>query len=400
MRFARFVMGALLLTAVSTPVEAQSFRDRLKQKAKEKIEQKVNETDEQAVEENETPDDAEQTATKSSNTKPGQGAWSNFDFVPGERVLFFEDFSGDEVGNFPRRLEFMYGSMEIVESNGVRYLSAASEDDWVAIQLPEKLPQRFTIEWDMTIPANWESHLFFSMEGIEAPGSGGADGSHIKTPSVFLTYPEAGLKRGNGEKVSARNYTQLIDDLNNSHGTLMRMRLHVDGKYVKVYVNELRVANVPNLDIPRTDKIYFSLMGQEESPMLIGNISVNAGGKKMYDALLADGRVVTQGIYFDTGSDRIRPESSGTLKEISVMLKEHADLRLMIEGHTDNVGSAVSNQKLSEKRAAAIKAALTSTYGVDAGRLETTGLGATKPAVSNETAEGRQSNRRVELVKI
>lgn len=82
------------------------------------------------------------------------------------------------------------------------------------------------------------------------------------------------------------------------------------------------------------------------------------------------------------------------------MLKEHADLRLMIEGHTDNVGSAVSNQKLSEKRAAAIKAALTSTYGVDAGRLETTGLGATKPAVSNETAEGRQSNRRVELVKI
>src|SRR5712691_6513814 len=55
---------------------------------------------------------------------------------------------------------------------------------------------------------------------------------------------------------------------------------------------------------------------------MVGNISINAGGRDMYDALVADGRVVTRGIFFDTGSDRIRPESTPTLKMIGDMLKE------------------------------------------------------------------------------
>jgi outer membrane protein OmpA-like peptidoglycan-associated protein len=119
----------------------------------------------------------------------------------------------------------------------------------------------------------------------------------------------------------------------------------------------------------------------------------------LYDALAETGRVATQGIYFDTGSDRIRPESSGTLKEIGAMLKEHPDLKLTIEGHTDNVGSAPANQTLSEKRAAAVRQFLIETYQVEGGRLQAKGLGSANPATSNDTPEGRQQNRRVELVK-
>lgn len=81
------------------------------------------------------------------------------------------------------------------------------------------------------------------------------------------------------------------------------------------------------------------------------------------------------------------------------MLNDHADLKLTIEGHTDNVGNAASNQSLSEKRAAAVVAYL-SAQGIDAGRLSAKGLGATKPADTNDTPEGRQNNRRVELVKM
>lgn len=81
------------------------------------------------------------------------------------------------------------------------------------------------------------------------------------------------------------------------------------------------------------------------------------------------------------------------------MLKDHPELKLTIEGHTDNVGSAESNQALSEKRAAAVRQYLTDAYQVDGARLQAKGLGQTKPAVSNDTPEGRQSNRRVELVK-
>src|SRR5690606_9970862 len=152
-------------------------------------------------------------------------------------------------------------------------------------------------------------------------------------------------------------------------GKLMRIRMHVDGKYVKLYLNETRVANVPNLDIPRTDRLYFALNAQAEGPMLLGNRSINAAGRELDAALATEGRVVTRGILLGTGSDRLRPESTPTLKEIGEMLKAHPDLRIRIEGHTDSVGNAASNQTLSEKRAAAVKAFLESEYGIKSDRL-------------------------------
>ena len=82
------------------------------------------------------------------------------------------------------------------------------------------------------------------------------------------------------------------------------------------------------------------------------------------------------------------------------MLTEHADLKLAIEGHTDNVGSAAANQSLSEQRAAAVVKYLVEAHGIAAARLSSRGFGATKSAVPNDTPEGRQSNRRVELVKM
>lgn len=81
------------------------------------------------------------------------------------------------------------------------------------------------------------------------------------------------------------------------------------------------------------------------------------------------------------------------------MLQQHADLRITIEGHTDNTGDDAHNQQLSEMRAAAVRAFLIEHYGIDAGRLEAAGFGESRPVASNDTPEGRQGNRRVELVK-
>ena len=79
--------------------------------------------------------------------------------------------------------------------------------------------------------------------------------------------------------------------------------------------------------------------------------------------------------------------------------QEHPELKLTIVGHTDNVGGAAFNQSLSEKRAQAVREFLVSTYAVEPSRLAAKGMGATKPVASNDTPEGRQNNRRVELVK-
>ena len=178
-----------------------------------------------------------------------------------------------------------------------------------------------------------------------------------------------------------------------------RGRIMADGKYVKVYMNDTRVANVPNADLGRSKQITIEIPGTVEAPAFLTNLTIMAGGKKLYDALSESGRIATQGIYFDTGSDRIRPESTPTLKEIGTMLKDHPDLRLTIEGHTDNVGSPDRNLTLSQQRAEAVRLFLIKTYGVEEARLEAKGLGASKPAAPNETSEGRQQNRRVALVK-
>ncbi|MGH7444616.1 MAG: OmpA family protein, partial [Longimicrobiales bacterium] len=178
------------------------------------------------------------------------------------------------------------------------------------------------------------------------------------------------------------------------------IRIAVDGQHVKLYANERRAINVPNADLGRSDKIYLWLQGMSSlNPWLISNLRIAAGGKDLYDALAADGRVATQGIFFDTGSDTLRPESTPTLKAIAQMLEEHEDLNLTIEGHTDNAGDEAANQNLSERRAASVRAYLVEQHGIDPERLEAQGFGESQPAVSNDTAEGRQQNRRVELVK-
>jgi len=322
--------------------------------------------------------------------RPGSGVWANYDFAPGSRILFADDFSNERVGNFPRRLELGSGSMELVEWQGMRLVRANSYGFFV-LNLREVLPERFTLEVDIIPRSQNNSIQFVGPERADDPGSleGWADENQ---KSRIVIGESAGLRTGGRD-----NTTVLAEEL---AGELLHLRVQADGHYVKVYVNEVRVANVPNADLGRSNRIFFVLNASAEQPALIGNIRVAASDVDMYEALSASGRIAVQGIYFDTGSDRLRPESSGTLRLIADMLAAHADLRLTIEGHTDNVGTAVANRALSERRAAAVLQTLVSQYGVSAPRLSSAGFGDTRPAAPNTTPEGRQQNRRVELVRM
>ena len=300
--------------------------------------------------------------------------WANYDFVPGNKTFFYEDFRNDAVGDFPKRYEFVNGNIELVTYRERTWLRFASTGQ-LYIPLPAALPPRYTIEMDFW-GEQGECWMFpnGTLTGsyridFGAGGSGGVN-----------TVNGAAETAGRGDQ---RNLVHLG-------------RVMVDGSYAKVYVNETRAANVPNFNDTHGTRIGFYC----DAGMALGPIRIAEGGRKLYEALAADGRVATQGIYFDTGSDRIRPESAPTLREIAAMLTEHPDLRLGIEGHTDNVGAAPANLDLSKRRAEAVKAYLTGTLKADAARLEASGFGSTKPAQPNATAEGRQTNRRVELVKL
>lgn len=116
--------------------------------------------------------------------------------------------------------------------------------------------------------------------------------------------------------------------------------------------------------------------------------------------LIEMGRAAVYGIYFDFNSDAIKPESEPVLAEIAGVLRQHPDWSLAVEGHTDSIGDADSNRHLSERRAAAVKAALVERHGVHADRLETAGIGESRPKASNESLDGRAQNRRVELARL
>jgi outer membrane protein OmpA-like peptidoglycan-associated protein len=246
------------------------------------------------------------------------------------------------------------------------------------VPLPEARPERFTMEFDYYIHSG-EVWIYFG-----------------ENQNIVLSFSNVG---GAGLSNSEAGVTARYNPPGSTDPGIRRARIMVDGSYAKVYLDDKRVLNVPNAGLERAGRIQFYTDGDPDNPSLFGNFRLAAGGKKLYDAIAAEGRVATQGIYFDTGSDVIRPESTPTLREIAAMLKEHGNLRLTIEGHTDNVGGAEANRALSEKRAAAVKAHLVASEGIDAARLETKGMGDTKPAVPNTTPEGRQQNRRVELVK-
>jgi OOP family OmpA-OmpF porin len=126
---------------------------------------------------------------------------------------------------------------------------------------------------------------------------------------------------------------------------------------------------------------------------------VTADASSLAKAIATSGHVAVYGIHFDSGKATIQPDSDKTLTQIVQLLTDRPDLKLRVEGYTDNVGQAAANQTLSEARAQAVMAWLVG-HGVPAPRLTAKGFGQTNPVADNASDDGRAKNRRVELSKM
>jgi OOP family OmpA-OmpF porin len=120
----------------------------------------------------------------------------------------------------------------------------------------------------------------------------------------------------------------------------------------------------------------------------------------MRNKLLKDGKIISYGILFDVNSDKLKPESYSTLKEIADILKENPTIRIRVVGHTDSDGDEASNLDLSKRRGASVKNELVNKFGIDAARLETDGKGESEPLAKNDSAVNKAKNRRVEFISI
>ena len=145
------------------------------------------------------------------------------------------------------------------------------------------------------------------------------------------------------------------------------------------------------VEVVSTDEDYYMTLALKES------MKQEVTASNMFDALNRDGHIALY-INFDTGKSIIKPESKPIIDQIVEMMKSNPDLKIGVEGHTDNVGNPVSNKTLSEQRAKSVASAITG-QGISAARMSPSGYGQEKPIGDNNSEEGRAKNRRVELVK-
>lgn len=144
-------------------------------------------------------------------------------------------------------------------------------------------------------------------------------------------------------------------------------------------------------------EVYAMVFVAEPAAMETGKVTVSS--EQLQKGLADDGRIALYGIYFDTGRAELKPESKIQLDEMARLLTNDRALKVVIVGHTDTQGTVDANLALSQRRAEAVTAALSTGYKVDAARLKARGVASFAPVATNRTEVGRAKNRRVELIE-
>ncbi|MGI9546521.1 MAG: OmpA family protein [Flavobacteriaceae bacterium] len=338
---------------------------------------------------------------------PSIEVYSKFDFVPGDKQLFFDDFVNDFVGDFPAKWN-TNGSGEIVTMG-------ESAQKWLKMMpgfgihyIPDlvDLPEDYTIEFDLITvgidnSTSSQAGLTFMLDN----NSSFKNGSHYAW--AFIPVGQYGAfdirlrnyAKGGGSEINSAVKADIREAiLNQPH-----ISIAVNQQRFRLWVNEQKYVDVPRF-IPsgaalNTLKFNVNSLKDGKELIFISNLKVAAGGVDLRRKLISEGKISTNGILFDSGSANIQPQSMGIIRQISQALTQEKSMKLYIIGHTDSDGTDASNRALSKSRAEAVKNALVKIYNVSANRLDTKGKGEAEPVADNSTAEGKAQNRRVEFIK-
>jgi outer membrane protein OmpA-like peptidoglycan-associated protein len=344
------------------------------------------------------------TIPASANIK----AYSKYDFVPGEKVIGFEDFSTGSIGDFPVGWN-TNGAGEIVTIEGKpgRWLWLTKPSVFVP-EFTDKYPEDFTFEFDLLhgiINGGGISVALVQLDNIEQPQHWTLSGNRIH---FQLNNANTGGKTGDSKSTVRKNSenetansisTDLLSDAYNPlHVSIWRQK-----ERVRVYLNQEKIWDIPK-GLAKEAKlnaiVFYVTYAEATVQHYLGNLRLAIGAPDTRNKLLTQNKWVTHGILFDVNSANIKPESYGTLKEIANVLKENADMKVKIVGHTDADGADAANLDLSKRRAASVKTTLAKEFGIDESRMDTDGKGESQPIDKNDSPAGKANNRRVEFIKL
>lgn len=362
---------------------------------------------------------SQNTSSSTDGTSRSAGSlsfkvYSKFDFVPGEKVIALDDFSTTTVGDFPLGWN-TNSSAEVVTLNDspTKWLFM-SKDGFFQSTYVKDLPENFTLEFDMYnryVNGNLLTYRFM-IHASDNPKRDLSD-KYIAKSGIYFgwgagTGAASFFAYENGEE-TIKNESLNIKELEwDDTPTKVRFSIWRQKTRLRIYVNQNKVLDIPQAFDPKAKYNVFKLGGEymnfatadNKDEFMVANIRYAVGAPDTRSKLITEGKFSTTGILFDVNSDKIKPESYGVLKELGTVLKENATVKVRIIGHTDSDGEDAKNLDLSKRRAASVKNALQTEFGIDAARMETDGKGETQPVAPNTTPEGKANNRRVEFIKL
>lgn len=392
--------ATLLLAMVLTPLPGHAgLGDKFKKKASDTANKAGQEIDkatgqtkpEAAKPESTAATGAAKPAATGGDASPAAGdaakvstVSTKFDYVPGDSVMILDDFRQDELGEFPAHWSLAQGTYEVAEMDGERWLRCTSNDGRIRMKRTRApLPEFWTLEFDF-----WGKEPM--SQAINVRGLTKAD--RFAWEVTYAQMRDMVFRSG---EIFASTPLEGDGPVDGRHHIMLMAR----GTALKAYLDRQRMANVPDVSAAdgMPDEIEFRMFSNCH-PM-IGNVRFAEGCRPAKD-MLAQGKLVTYGIRFATGSDVVLPESAPILRQVAAYMEANAAVKLRITGHTDNVGQPAANLDLSKRRAASVARVLTEQFAIAADRFATDGKGDSQAVKSNASPEGRAMNRRVEFAKL
>lgn len=434
------LMLVVVLTAATVAPAQTPLPKRVEQRAKDKTGNKVDETVDKGIDsafsktgraignlfkkkdkkkqndpENGAGSGNDVTATaerKSAGTVSGapKSVNSATDFVPGETVLFEDNFEKDALGDFPAQWN-TNGSGKVVTIEGL-------EGKWLDVVhncvitpvINQKLPENSTIEFDLFLRSEAGRSTPFIQFGLTQVKDILREdlfyqdrffiNLHRYTEEDGKTL-EYGLKNdiiGNKSNFALTSYVNKV----------LHVAIAVNKSRIRLYLDDNKIIDLPRALTDAMRNTFFlnnnAVIPASETGMLISNVRIASAETDarslLVDQLMENGKAVTNDIQFDVNSDRIRQESFAVINQLGDALQKNPTLKIKIIGHTDNDGNDASNLALSQKRAVAVKNYITENYAVTGSRIQTDGKGESQPVANNASAAGKAKNRRVEFVKL
>lgn len=348
-------------------------------------------------------DNIKTSDSKAPQEDPKFSSSTQYDFVPGDRVLLFDDFSQDAVGDFPALWTTNApGEINTINIAPGNWFNLNSTDGNYFLLKNIEFPKNFIIEFDI-VPKKTGGRIaaglllygedkYKEMDNDPHPGLGG-----IMLSIERENWNTWGYKKGESDMITGKSNVKPVVAEKVNH-----VIVWVQGRRLRVYHEGAKVLDMPTniYDGVKLNRLCFRLSRGASSGSYISNLRITDAAPDMRSKLLTEGKLVSYGIYFDVNKDVVKSESYGTIKEIAAVLTENPTVKIKVVGHTDSDGDDKSNLDLSKRRAASVKNVLVKEFSIDASRIETDGKGEGQPIAKNDSAVNKALNRRVEFIKL